>query len=74
MGNAGKSEWRRRYDKSIKDEEVRIADSEENESAWSLLVAAVPSTGTAFDLLFLPIIVVAVGVSLLRRHRRKESD
>jgi len=55
MGRVEKSDWQRRYDKSIKEEKARNAESDDNESAWWHLFDGLPSTGTGLDLVFAPI-------------------
>lgn len=68
MSRAGKSDWQRRYDKSIKEEEeARNAEANENDSAGWHLLDALPFTGTGLDVLLLPIAVVIVGVAVFKR-------
>ena len=67
MSRAGKSDWQQRYDKSIKEEEARNAEANENDSAGWHLLDALPFTGTGLDVLLLPIAVVIVGVAVFKR-------
>ena len=71
MSRAEKSDWQRRYDKSINEEEAKNAESDENESAWWHLFDGLPSTGTGLDLLLVPIAVAIVGVAAFKRLRRR---
>jgi hypothetical protein len=70
VASPGRSQWRRRYDRSIEDEASPIAEAEANESEWSKLLNRAAYTGTALDLLILPFVLIFFGIPALRRHLR----
>lgn len=65
------SDWRARYDQSIRDEDIRIADAEAEESEWAKLINRAAYTGTTFDLVLLPFVLLLFGLPALYRHLRR---
>lgn len=70
MTDAGASDWQQRYDRSISAEKSKKAKPAVSEPKWHLL-DTLSYTGTALDLLLLPVAIAILGVAAFRRLRKR---